>query len=473
MPEDLATLVIRFEELAYDTVAERGGRRRQDDRRRGHVRRGRPRERSRDRAPPHRAVPVDEVLPEARAGCRLRVRARPGGRLLRRRSSTSPAGWSSGPVPGSVLTSSEFRDAFGRRPCVRLATPPQPSRPRHRAGRDLGARACRATHPGTGVVAVSDRGAVRYLRSRMASPATTPATRCACSQCTRTPTTRRRRARAPSRSTPPRASAACSCAAPVARRATSSTPRSTHPTCGTTCTRCGWPSCVPASTRSGTRRCTCSGTTTPACPTPRRTRAPTTSPTRRSTRRSDGSSRSSVTSGRRSSSPTPTTASSTRTPITSGCTRSRAPRSTPPATPSASPNRASRGSRRSCTTWAGRSAACWRCTRRTSRTVRRARSSAGSRRASRTTATGSRRSSTSATTSTGAGPRSSRTARRSTRTGSGCGCPTTSCGAFPWEEYVLARSLVDGGVPAGQSAEPETDLFAGIRTGVETGRLAR
>jgi mycothiol S-conjugate amidase len=30
---------------------------------------------------------------------------------------------------------------------------------------------------------------------------------------------------------------------------------------------------------------------------------------------------------------------------------------------------------------------------------------------------------------------------------------------FPWEEYVLARSLVDTGVRAG---EPETDLFAGI-----------
>ena len=38
---------------------------------------------------------------------------------------------------------------------------------------------------------------------------------------------------------------------------------------------------------------------------------------------------------------------------------------------------------------------------------------------------------------------------------------------------MLARSLVDGGVPADQSAEPETDLFAGIRTGVGTERLAR
>jgi mycothiol S-conjugate amidase len=33
-------------------------------------------------------------------------------------------------------------------------------------------------------------------------------------------------------------------------------------------------------------------------------------------------------------------------------------------------------------------------------------------------------------------------------------------GAFPWEEFVLARSLVDNGVPEG---EPETDLFAGVR----------
>jgi mycothiol S-conjugate amidase len=31
---------------------------------------------------------------------------------------------------------------------------------------------------------------------------------------------------------------------------------------------------------------------------------------------------------------------------------------------------------------------------------------------------------------------------------------------FPWDEYELARSLVDTGVPAG---EMETDLFAGLR----------
>jgi hypothetical protein len=43
-------------------------------------------------------------------------------------------------------------------------------------------------------------------------------------------------------------------------------------------------------------------------------------------------------------------------------------------------------------------------------------------------------------------------------------------GSFPWEEYVLARSLVEGGVPAGEPAEPETDLFAGIRAAVGTRR---
>jgi mycothiol S-conjugate amidase len=44
---------------------------------------------------------------------------------------------------------------------------------------------------------------------------------------------------------------------------------------------------------------------------------------------------------------------------------------------------------------------------------------------------------------------------------------------FPWEEYVLARSFVAGGVPPGQPAEPETDLFAGIRAGLETEHLSR
>jgi mycothiol S-conjugate amidase len=36
---------------------------------------------------------------------------------------------------------------------------------------------------------------------------------------------------------------------------------------------------------------------------------------------------------------------------------------------------------------------------------------------------------------------------------------------FPWEEFVLARSLVDTGVPDG---EPEDDLFAGLRAPVRT-----
>jgi mycothiol S-conjugate amidase len=34
-------------------------------------------------------------------------------------------------------------------------------------------------------------------------------------------------------------------------------------------------------------------------------------------------------------------------------------------------------------------------------------------------------------------------------------------GVFPWEEFVLARTLVDNGVPEG---EPEEDLFEGLRT---------
>ncbi|MGZ4737521.1 MAG: mycothiol conjugate amidase Mca [Acidimicrobiia bacterium] len=36
---------------------------------------------------------------------------------------------------------------------------------------------------------------------------------------------------------------------------------------------------------------------------------------------------------------------------------------------------------------------------------------------------------------------------------------------FPWEEFVLARSLVDNGVPEG---EPEDDLFAGLRAPART-----
>ena len=36
---------------------------------------------------------------------------------------------------------------------------------------------------------------------------------------------------------------------------------------------------------------------------------------------------------------------------------------------------------------------------------------------------------------------------------------------FPWEEFVLARTLVDTGVPDG---EAEDDLFAGLRAPVRT-----
>ena len=53
------------------------------------------------------------------------------------------------------------------------------------------------------------------------------------------------------------------------------------------CTSCGWPSSTRACACSATTRCTCSATTTAGCPTPRPTRGPTTSPTRRSTKRSE------------------------------------------------------------------------------------------------------------------------------------------------------------------------------------------
>ena len=38
---------------------------------------------------------------------------------------------------------------------------------------------------------------------------------------------------------------------------------------------------------------------------------------------------------------------------------------------------------------------------------------------------------------------------------------------FPWEEFTLARSLVDNGVPEGES---EDDLFAGLRAPARTDR---
>jgi mycothiol S-conjugate amidase len=38
---------------------------------------------------------------------------------------------------------------------------------------------------------------------------------------------------------------------------------------------------------------------------------------------------------------------------------------------------------------------------------------------------------------------------------------------YPWEEYVLVRSLVDTGVPEG---ELEDDLFAGLRSEVDARR---
>ncbi|HEV7536529.1 MAG TPA: hypothetical protein VGP90_12895, partial [Acidimicrobiia bacterium] len=40
---------------------------------------------------------------------------------------------------------------------------------------------------------------------------------------------------------------------------------------------------------------------------------------------------------------------------------------------------------------------------------------------------------------------------------------------FPWEEYLLARSLVDATVPDGGY---ESDLFSGLRTSAEARRAA-
>ena len=40
---------------------------------------------------------------------------------------------------------------------------------------------------------------------------------------------------------------------------------------------------------------------------------------------------------------------------------------------------------------------------------------------------------------------------------------------FPWEEYFLARSLVDAATPEG---EYEHDLFAGLRSEASTRRAA-
>ena len=69
--------------------------------------------------------------------------------------------------------------------------------------------------------------------------------------------------------------------------------------------------------------------------------------------------------------------------------------------------------------------------------------------------------STSATRSRSAAPRCSRTAPRSRPTASSSACPLeVEQELHPWEEYVLARSLVDPGTADG---DYETDLFAGLR----------
>ena len=120
-----------------------------------------------------------------------------------------------------------------------------------------------------------------------AIPAAGWPTSSACSRCTRTPTTKRRRARARPPSTRPKACATCSCAAPAARRATSSIPRSTHPGRAATSHDVRMAELARERRALGYARCTCSDTATAGCPTPRPTRGPTTSPTRRSTKRSE------------------------------------------------------------------------------------------------------------------------------------------------------------------------------------------
>ena len=114
-PEELAALVTRFEELAYDTVAEYAGRVVEDDRRRGDVRRRRHCERGPDRPASHGTV------------SRGRGAARRAGGLAAG-SALSQEGDYFGPVvnlasrlvelarPGTVLVSSEVHDALAEDP---------------------------------------------------------------------------------------------------------------------------------------------------------------------------------------------------------------------------------------------------------------------------------------------------------------------------------------------------------------------
>jgi adenylate cyclase len=130
-PEDLATLVIRFEELAYDTVAERGGRVVKTIGDEVMFVAADPASAARIALRLTERSSVDEVLPEARAGVAYgSVLAQEGdyygpvvnlaSRLVERAR------------PGSVLTSSEFRDALGDDPAFNW------QRLRSRRVRDIG-----------------------------------------------------------------------------------------------------------------------------------------------------------------------------------------------------------------------------------------------------------------------------------------------------------------------------------------------
>jgi len=168
-PEELGALVSRFEELAYDTVAEHGGRVVKTigdevmfvaaDNADAATIALRLTERS----------AVDELLPEARAGLAGGTVPRPGRRLLRpRRQPGKPPG-GAGPARKRARVKRAARRPR-RRPRVRVAAAPQPPHPRHRPGRGLGARARRATRAGARALAVSDRSTVRYLRSPHGCP---------------------------------------------------------------------------------------------------------------------------------------------------------------------------------------------------------------------------------------------------------------------------------------------------------------
>ena len=117
-PEDLATLVTRFEELAYDTVAERGGRVVKTIGDEVMFVAADPASAARIALRLTERSSVDELLPDARAGVAYgSVLAQEGdyygpvvnlaSRLVERAR------------PGSTLTSSEFRDALGDDPAFR------------------------------------------------------------------------------------------------------------------------------------------------------------------------------------------------------------------------------------------------------------------------------------------------------------------------------------------------------------------